>query len=36
MASCYILEPCDINWRKTGQYGLGREVVPKNIAVPMV
>ncbi|KAF9969296.1 hypothetical protein BGZ73_008396 [Actinomortierella ambigua] len=36
LASSYLLEPCDINYRKTGDYGLGRQVLPKNIAVPLV
>lgn len=36
MASAYLLEPCDILYRKTGDYGLGRSVLPKNIAVPLV
>ncbi|KAG0256117.1 hypothetical protein DFQ27_005892 [Actinomortierella ambigua] len=36
LASSYLLEPCDINYRKTGEYGLGRQVLPQNIAVPLV
>ncbi|KAG0232336.1 hypothetical protein BGX31_005182 [Mortierella sp. GBA43] len=36
VASAYLLEPCDILYRKTGDYGLGRSVLPKNIAVPLV
>jgi indoleamine 2,3-dioxygenase len=35
LASAYLLEPCDINQRKNGNYGLGRDVLPKNIAVPL-
>ncbi|KAG0318643.1 hypothetical protein BGZ99_005565 [Dissophora globulifera] len=35
MASAYLLEPCDILYRKSGDYGLGRSVLPKNIAVPL-
>lgn len=31
----YILEPCDINYRNTQEYGIGRDHVPKNIAVPV-
>ena len=36
LCSAYILEPCDLNWRKTGSYGLGRDRLPKQIAVPLV
>ncbi|KAF9108158.1 hypothetical protein BGX27_008453 [Mortierella sp. AM989] len=36
VASAYLLEPCDILYRKKGEYGLGRSVLPKNIAVPLV
>jgi len=35
LCSAYLLEPCDINYRKTGSYGLGRERLPSNIAVPL-
>ncbi|KAI8868274.1 hypothetical protein GQ42DRAFT_164242 [Ramicandelaber brevisporus] len=35
MASSYLLEPCDINYRHTGSYGLARQVLPRNIAVPL-
>ncbi|OMJ21348.1 Indoleamine 2,3-dioxygenase 1, partial [Smittium culicis] len=35
MASAFLLEPCDINFRKTGQYGLARETLIKSIAVPL-
>jgi indoleamine 2,3-dioxygenase len=35
LASAYLLEPCDIFYRKTGQYGCGRSILPKNIAVPL-
>lgn len=31
-ASAYLLEPCDLNIRKTGNYGLGRELLPKQLA----
>ena len=34
-ASAYLLEPCELNFRKTGDYGLGRDVLPRNIAVPL-
>ncbi|KAJ2993513.1 hypothetical protein HDV02_002277 [Globomyces sp. JEL0801] len=34
-ASSYLLEPCDIMNRTKGSYGPGREVLPKNIAVPL-
>ncbi|KAG0015033.1 hypothetical protein BGZ81_000126 [Podila clonocystis] len=33
VTSAYLLEPCDLSYRKTGHYGLGRSVLPKNIAV---
>ncbi|KAF9334475.1 hypothetical protein BG006_002080 [Podila minutissima] len=36
VTSAYLLEPCDLSYRKTGHYGLGRSVLPKNIAVPLV
>jgi len=33
--NAFILEPCHHNWLKTGNdYGLGRDFLPKNIAVP--
>ena len=35
-ASAYLLEPCDFNFKKTKVYGLGRDRLPKNIAVPLV
>ncbi|RKO85335.1 hypothetical protein BDK51DRAFT_10438, partial [Blyttiomyces helicus] len=34
-ASSYLLEPCDILNRKKGEYGIGREVLPRNLAVPL-
>jgi indoleamine 2,3-dioxygenase len=34
MTSAYLLEPCDIAMRNTGKYGLGRDVLPRKIAVP--
>jgi indoleamine 2,3-dioxygenase len=34
VASSYLLEPCDINFRKNGSYGLGRASLPKSVAVP--
>lgn len=33
--SAYLLEPCDIEYRKSKTYGLGRDVLPKNLAVPL-
>ncbi|KAK9761645.1 hypothetical protein K7432_013307 [Basidiobolus ranarum] len=36
LASAYLLEPCDINFRTTGEYGLARDILPKNIAIPLV
>lgn len=35
IASAYLLEPCDIEFRKNGSYGLGRDHLPKNIAIPL-
>ncbi|KAI8913675.1 hypothetical protein EDD86DRAFT_187255 [Gorgonomyces haynaldii] len=34
-ASAYLLEPCDIFFRQKGDYGLGRDVLPRNLAVPL-
>ena len=34
-ASAYLLEPCDIMNRKRGEYGLGRSMLPRNLAVPL-
>ncbi|KAI8891186.1 hypothetical protein K501DRAFT_204705 [Backusella circina FSU 941] len=34
-ASAYLLEPCDILYRSRSDYGLGRKVLPKEIAVPL-
>ncbi|RIA99385.1 hypothetical protein C1645_798187 [Glomus cerebriforme] len=36
LASSYLLEPCDIMYRERKDYGLGREILPKNIAIPLV
>ena len=36
LASAYLLEPCDIAFQKTGDYGLGRPILPKNIAKPLM
>ncbi len=36
VASSYLLEPCDLSFRKNGTYGEGRSVLPKCIAVPFV
>ncbi|PVU87024.1 hypothetical protein BB560_006566 [Smittium megazygosporum] len=35
LASAYLLEPCDIKYRNEGSYGLGRQTLVKNIAVPL-
>ncbi len=34
-ASAYLLEPCDIMQKSKGTYGLGRPMLPRNIAVPL-
>lgn len=36
LASAYLLEPCDLSFRKSGAYGLGRTTLPKSIAIPLV
>lgn len=36
IASSYLLEPCDMKYRKDGDYGLGRDRLPANVAVPLV
>jgi len=36
LASSYVLEPCDLKYRRDGDYGLGRDRLPANIAVPLV
>ncbi|KAJ3409419.1 hypothetical protein HDV05_004440 [Chytridiales sp. JEL 0842] len=33
--SAYLLEPCDIMNRKKGDYGLGRDRLPRQLAVPL-
>ncbi|KAJ1656109.1 hypothetical protein IWQ61_004261 [Dispira simplex] len=35
LGSAYLLEPCDLRYRETGDYGLAREVLPKEIALPL-
>ncbi|OZJ03285.1 hypothetical protein BZG36_03738 [Bifiguratus adelaidae] len=35
VASAYLLEPCDIMYREKKDYGLGRQVLPRNVAVPL-
>ena len=35
LAAMYLLEPCDINFRKTKEYGLGRDHLPESIAIPL-
>ncbi|OLY78032.1 Indoleamine 2,3-dioxygenase 1 [Smittium mucronatum] len=35
LASAYLLEPCDIKFRASGVYGLARENLIKQIAVPL-
>lgn len=34
-ASAYLLEPCHLSMLRTGEYGLGRAQLPRNIAVPL-
>lgn len=33
--SCYLLEPCDLQYRIDKTYGLGRQVLPRKLAVPL-
>ncbi|KAI9503112.1 hypothetical protein BX070DRAFT_182831, partial [Coemansia spiralis] len=35
LASAYLLEPCDIQYRLAQNYGLARRVLPANIAKPL-
>ncbi|SPO35780.1 related to BNA2 - putative tryptophan 2,3-dioxygenase or indoleamine 2,3-dioxygenase [Pseudozyma flocculosa] len=35
MTSAYLLEPVDIAFRKTGLYARGRDVLPRQLAVPL-
>jgi indoleamine 2,3-dioxygenase len=35
LASAYLLEPCHQQYVKDGTYGLGRESLPRNIALPI-
>ncbi|KAG5457369.1 MAG: hypothetical protein BJ554DRAFT_2635 [Olpidium bornovanus] len=36
-ASAYLLEPCDLRYKATRKdYGLGRDKLPKNIAIPLI
>ncbi len=35
LASGFLLENCHVNFLKTGSYGLGRDYLPENIAVPL-
>jgi indoleamine 2,3-dioxygenase len=35
LASAYLLEPCHLRFMKGESYGLGRQTLPKNVAVPI-
>ncbi|KAI9767784.1 MAG: hypothetical protein M1840_005465 [Geoglossum simile] len=35
LASAYLLEPCHLRFMKGENYGLGRQILPKNVAVPI-
>lgn len=35
VASAYLLEPCHDHYLKHGSYGLARDTLPSNIAVPL-
>lgn len=34
-ASAYLLEPCHLNLLRQGSYGMGRQTLPRNIAMPL-
>jgi hypothetical protein len=36
LASAYLLEPCHARFLKGEPYGLGRQALPRNIALPIV
>lgn len=35
MTSAYLLEPVDLSYRKTGFYDKGRDILPRQLAVPL-
>ena len=35
LTSAYVLEPVDVEFRKAGIYTTGRNVLPRELAVPM-
>ena len=35
LTSAYLLEPCDIQYRRDGTYGLGRDRLPAKVARPL-
>ena len=35
LSSAYLLEDCHVNYRKTGDYGIGMDHLPEKLAVPM-
>jgi hypothetical protein len=35
LTSAYVLEPVDVEFRRTGAYSTGRNVLPRELAVPM-
>jgi indoleamine 2,3-dioxygenase len=35
LTSAYILEPVDVEFRKTGKYTTGRNVLPHELALPI-
>lgn len=35
LTSAYVLEPVDVEFRKSGVYTTGRSVLPRELAVPM-
>jgi indoleamine 2,3-dioxygenase len=30
-----LLEPCDLKYRKTGEYGYGHSILPRQLAIPL-
>lgn len=35
LTSAYVLEPVDVHFRKTGVYTTGRDILPRELAIPM-
>ncbi len=35
LTAAYLLEPCHLNYLKTGHYGRGMSFIPEKLALPM-